>query len=213
MYTYLVITVFGAIFGVYTFHKQNSDLRIITIFLVLSALFFVFQIFSTRILLWSNNMAVGNTWILIQFIVMSAFYFYLTPRAINRTIQIIFFFIYLLITFYSFADLINLKSFLSLPRYASGLVFIFYSILTYTSLLKNPQEDLLLKPLFWINTSVFVFFSGTMVIYLFIEYLYVNYPEIQLMGWLLHNVLGIARVVLIAYAIKLHMKYKLIGSS
>ncbi|MEL7147940.1 MAG: hypothetical protein AAFO69_16320, partial [Bacteroidota bacterium] len=81
--------------------------------------------------------------------------------------------------------------------------FSFTSVTLYYLFLKNVTTNLLSTSLFWQNTGFFLFFTGNILVFLMIDYLFVNYDLSFKLGWMIHNLLTIVKTLcfLIAFYI------------
>ncbi len=187
-------------YGIYSYKNQKLIYRYITLFLVFSTIFTLLQQITVLVLGLKNNLHIGNIWVVVQFVLLGFYYYYETKSSKFRRFQMIIAFMYLTYTFWQYVDVEKFYSFLSVTRYFSGVIFIGYSINVFHDYLRLPKENLLIDPKFWINSAVFIFFTGTIFVYLLIEYMTKHYLEFQGIVWSLHNILGIVRALLFGYA-------------
>jgi hypothetical protein len=71
----------------------------------------------------------------------------------------------------------------------------------YWLLMKLPTTELHRLPMFWINSSWIIFFSGNFFLFAFTSYLVHGLNNDLLLYWTLHNVLSIIETLMIIFAL------------
>lgn len=117
-----------------------------------------------------NNYGIGNSWHIVNFILLSLFFIKVLP-VIRRKV------IYIFVTLFIITSIISFGFFYSFlesntPLWVSSSVFaIILSLLAFLELLKNPSGSLRRLPVFWITTTILVYSAVTLLINLFQQYL------------------------------------------
>lgn len=76
------------------------------------------------------------------------------------------------------------------------------SIVYFYFLLKElPTETITKLPMFWVNTAVLIYYSGTFIQYLAADYLITVLKDDLINSWTLHNFLGILHYLMLAFAL------------
>jgi hypothetical protein len=101
--------------------------------------------------------------------------------------------------------------------YTSSLASILFILtsLTYFYILVQelPTEEITKLPMFWINTAMLIYYSGTFFLYLSADYL-INVLKNNLIAiWLIHNFLGLIFYSIIGYGLLLIRKEHLAKQS
>ena len=194
-YLYFGITIVSLVLSSLLFRITSSSERIIIYFLLFSSLFFITE-YCVVFVFNQPSFFVGSIWTVAQFLLFITYYRKIENLKQTQYLILALVFLAVAVTFLVFFNNENSSSL----KHPAGIIVLFLSILQFYRYLKHLQEDLLKNPEFWINTAIFLFFSGTFVVYLLIEYLTKYHPDYVFTGWLFHNVMGILRVVLFGYA-------------
>jgi hypothetical protein len=155
---------------------------------------------ASLILYWLkiNPNYIGNTYTLVEFIVLSIIYFIVfNDRKLSR--------IFIAVgTFYSVVFILNLfflqqEKISSYTETFSSFVFIALSIAFFYRLMKDlPALQIQQLPMFWINTAVLIYFAGNLFLFILTNYL-VNILKDDLIAyWTFHNLLNITKNLLFA---------------
>lgn len=104
--------------------------------------------------------------------------------------------------------LVNLFFIQGITKYNSytlvlaSFLFIVISITYFFILIRElPTESISRLPMFWINSAVLIFYSGTFVIYLSADYLAHVLKNNMVATWLVHNFLGVIYYSILCYAL------------
>jgi hypothetical protein len=189
--------------GTIRFSKFPFYLRVIVVFALVSGITSATSTFLAK--KGINNMPAFHFFTVATFILCSLFY----KKALVST-KIEKFIVPILFIFLAFAicSTVLLQGFLELNTYTLSIetvtiiaycLFLFYRLLgaDISSLKKNA-------PLIWINTAFFLYFSGSLFLFLFPQF--TTAPEwVYNMGWIIHGVLVLLMYIFISIAF---IKYK-----
>lgn len=147
-----------------------------------------------------SNIAVINSYFIIQFYVLSYIYsLYLK----NKTVLII-----ALVTYTGFTifNTVFIQSFSEMQSWSDGLqslLFIALSISCHLQLHKNPPADERLSSLIlWFNLGVLFYFSLNLYLFMVSNYIFNNESvENSIISWSFHNLFNIVKNVLFAIGI------------
>lgn len=195
-----VLNVIGIILVATQFKAKQNYIKLLGLLLVTSVanqLCTMFFFFAFRI----NPNYFFNSYVIIEFVLITMVYYFAFNKAFTKR------FVLISVIFLSFAFW-NLFSFqkLAINSYTMTIVaFIFmsYSVFYFYWLLKElPTSKLQRLPMFWINTSVLVFFSGKLFVVVFTAYLVeVLNSDLKLYWGGLHNTLAILHAAILTTAI------------
>lgn len=86
----------------------------------------------------------------------------------------------------------------SYPRMAIGIIMIYFSIHYFYQLLQETHpEGIVTLPMFWINTSMLIYFSATFTVHLWTDYLVNVMKDDFIFYWFIHNFFGLLHYSLI----------------
>jgi len=119
-------------------------------------------------------------------------------------------FSYSLITLFVLFSLINLFfiqgpfTFNSYTTSLASVCFIILSLIYFFVLIQQlPTESITKLPMFWINTAMLLYYSGTFFLYLSRAYLVNVLKDNQIVSWLIHNLLGLMLYGILSYGMLL----------
>lgn len=170
----------------------------------------MFDFMADKFVLWfdlSTNYHILNTWSFVEFLVL--FYFFLQIDELKKYKRQLYIFLFLflvtctvVLTFYkSIYELINVH------KLYSAFFFSAISIVLFYRFLQSLKNNLLRTSLFWQNTGVFIYFTGNIMIFLMIDYLFSGDLEFSRTAWLIHNFLTIIKTLCILFAFVVNKKY------
>lgn len=85
----------------------------------------------------------------------------------------------------------------SFSKVTSSIYFLVLSILFFYVLLKDlPTQSILQLPMFWINSGVMIYFSGSLTLFILSDYLVNTLHNDLMLYWTFHNFLGIIKNIL-----------------
>ena len=181
------------------YSKRSHYIRALGFYAVASIFFSLVQ----EILIWFfSNVGlnfIGNGSVLSEACFFSLAFYYATESTIFRKgifISVTFYTIFYLITFLFFD--INSYSFI---RFGRDSLMICYALAYFYYLIRKlPEENLLKLPMFWVNSAVMFFFSGTFILSLMVDYI-VSVFNNDLAGfWAFRNLFRLAFCLVLAYA-------------
>ena len=190
MYSALVPIVFGVI--------QIGKIRnyLLPLFIL------VLCSFTSDMLTYYVKATRGYTWTvytIIEFILLSAIYYHemnlnLIRKIIRYSIPVYIVYAILYIFFFKDFDL-----FLPDLILVSTFYFIIIAVYTFISLIEiRNSNNLFSYPFFWINTALFMYFSGTM--FITVAYNIVSMYEVWQLWPYFHNTLNMSKNLIFAYA-------------
>lgn len=163
---------------------------------------FIFQLMQWVSIFFFYNQqlnTIGNVYVLFENIILSyLFYSVIQARAFRNAIIISILF-YMLI--YIFVFLMFPKSSYSIIRSVRDLQMVVFCMLFFFYLLRElPEYDLMQVPMFWVNSALLIFFSGTFILSYFRDYI------VAMMGdgignyWIFRNFFRFTFCLVLAYA-------------
>ena len=144
-----------------------------------------------------NNLLIMQLYTLLEFTFLTLLYRAIVRRKIIRkaaTFCLAAFFIFKVI------DMRYITGLYQIDTWAitiESMVMIVFGFFCFAQLLDERNSTLVGKPVFWINTGILVYFSGSFFIFLYSTYIFSNAEEYY-MYWSIHNMLVIVRDVLFA---------------
>jgi hypothetical protein len=162
MYSIIAPVVIGAIF----YFKLPGALKILC-----------WLLFATLIMegigLWLFQLKVNNLFIFhlysyIEFGLITLIYYQLSTNQMWKRLLVITFFVFLLFSGVVLAFYQGLDSFNSLQRNAEGIILMvyFFAFIRQYSLFESRRRKLL-KPFFWLTYGYFIYFAGTIFLFIF----------------------------------------------
>jgi hypothetical protein len=182
-----------------SFRSRPSYIKVLGLYAVTSIVFSLAQKASEWFFGNVGLNTIGNTWTLFEAWLLSFLFFYATENAgfkKGNRVLIISYTVFYLVTFLFFAD----RSF-SFIRFGRDSLMIIFSLSYFYYLIRElPEENLLKFPMFWINTAVIFFFSGTFILSLMVDYI-VSVLKNDLAGfWTFRNFFRFTYCCVLAYA-------------
>lgn len=147
-----------------------------------------------------SNLVITNTYIIIQFLILSYIYHFLFKK---KKI------IYVAITLFVVFFIINViviqpyTEFQNWPRGVANMILIGYSMKYYFQLLDDmPRASIFRFYPFWLNTAVFYYFGSTFLIFISINYVMkTQSADFSFQIWGFHNLSNAIKNILFAVAI------------
>lgn len=113
-----------------------------------------------------------NSWIVFEFLMCSLLYFSFFKKKGIRSVILVITSILTVFGFYNFFFLEGPTTLNSYTRSLVCVVMVCYSVYFFFQLLKDlPTSKLTKFPMFWVNTGMLLFFSGTFMLSISIRYL------------------------------------------
>ncbi|HET6991513.1 MAG TPA: hypothetical protein VFJ43_09330 [Bacteroidia bacterium] len=139
----------------------------------------------------ANNLYVYDIYTVFEFVLLSVFFInVIEERRLIFSIKI-------LIAFFFGIAALNffLNGYTSMDNFSTAtesILFILYSTAFFYLLLRNPVSvNVLATPLFWLNTAILIYFSGSLFLFIFSNYLELHSPKIYFELWGIHSILNI----------------------
>jgi hypothetical protein len=181
------------------FNKRQSAIKTLGFYGITSILFS----FAQRVVIWLSHgdylNSIGNIYALMEAWTISLLFYFAYHKSSFRKTAIAFAVIYTasyLVTFLFFAD----RSY-SFVRFGRDSLMIAQALIYFFFLLsKLPEEDLLKFPMFWINSAVIFFFSGTFVLSLMADYITTVLNNDLTGFWAFRNFFRFSFCLILAYA-------------
>lgn len=142
---------------------------------------------------------IGNIWTLSELVLFAILYFLVTNDKTYRNWIILSCLAYIL--FYAVVFIFFPSYSFSYIRTGRDLILILYALFYFFYLLKKlPEENLLGFSMFWINTAVIFFFSGTFILSFFRDYIVTVLKDDTSGFWAFRNFFRFAFCLVLAYA-------------
>lgn len=179
--------------------RLNTELRLVTLMLVCSALADgLSYIFVSRNI---NSWPIVNAYFIVQFTLL---YLVFSHNYSNNYFKLLFF----AFTMFSLVNYLVIQSpfeFNSTSSYLGALFMLLLALFYLYRLFKDlPVERVQDLPMLWIAFAVLIYFGGTLFVFLFNNYLIVNEPGTHSAIWILHNMLNVAKNVFLSIALWKH---------
>ena len=190
---YLNILCLIAGFILFRFHKRKD--LIILVYLLFSI---VFDYLNENVREWfdvDTNYHVNNLWTIVEFFILAIFYLCVKDFKKFKIYQILFAFLFIVLVFIVFISLKSIYEFDNINKIYSALYFSISSIVLYYLFLKDVRVHLLKSSLFWQNTGIFIYFTGNIMVFLTIDYMFSSDFSFTMTGWTIHNVLSIVKTL------------------
>lgn len=190
----IVVPIFFSIFKIWSL---NQSLKALTLYLIICLIIeFVSDV------LWYDN--INNLWLfhiftLLEFTCFMYIFFQILKIEHKQKLFSVIILSFLIIFL---VDIIFISGHLKmneLARNVEGFTFIVLSILYFKSLMKsNEHQSLLQKFSFWFSSAILLYFSGSLFIFLFSNYLLDSSPETFFGIYAIHSILSIIFNILLA---------------
>lgn len=154
---------------------------------------------------WMRTIFIGNVFVLSEAIFLGlTFYLAIKHRQFKTSIIAS---LVLYVFFYGISLLCYPDNAYSLIRLGRDSLMILYGVGFFNYLIREmPEDNLLQLPMFWINSAIIFFFSGTFVLSLMADYI-VSVLKIELIGfWAFRNFFRLAFCLVLSYAGLLNLR-------
>ena len=201
-------TIFCLLTGIALYRHQPRLTRIILLYLLLSITSDFLAKYLVRWFQLSTNYHIINLWTLVEYITISYFFFQVEELRKYKTLQILAFVGFIgsyLIGFLFFISIYELTNFY---KFFESLIFCIQSIVLYYRFTLNLDTELTRTPMFWQNTGLFIFFTGTLLIFLMIDFLFADNFAFLNIGFVIHNLLTIIKTLCFLIAIYVNYRIK-----
>lgn len=152
------------------FNERTFNFRILGLYALASLIFSMAQVLSGLFFSYSGVNEIGNASVLSEILFFALFFFYTTKSV--RFEKGVFISAVIYVVFYVIALLFYEDRSYSFIRFGRDTLMIFYALAYFYYLIKKlPEENLLKFPMFWINSAIIFYFSGTVILSLFRDYI------------------------------------------
>lgn len=155
-----------------------------------------------------NPNIVINLWIIYEFVIYSIVFLLLFKA--NRFLHSLVLWVLVIMFFlglFNFFFLQGISSLNSYTRSTASIIMVIYSIVYFFLLIENlPTDKLTNLPLFWIVTAILLYFSGTFILNISIDYLLGKLNSDLMFFWIFLLVLNFIRNILFVVALSFHRK-------
>ncbi|HAS43337.1 MAG TPA: hypothetical protein DCS93_22850 [Microscillaceae bacterium] len=178
-----------AILALVLFKRQVLPLKSLSILIWIGALVEVAaQIMANN---GKSNLPLLHVYVIIEFVLLGWMYQFNLYKLYNRYV------IPIIIILFSIFSIINslfiqsIYTFNTHNRPLSNLLLIVFAISYYYKLLKELKIRYLERnPMFWINTGILIYYSGSLFLFIFSNYI-IKTRESWLLVWHIHSILNI----------------------
>lgn len=176
------------ILGVTQYRRASADFKLISWLVITSASADVISLLLMQI--GTNTWPIVNLFFIIQFALLFAvFNQHLKSNFLKAAVVVL--------TFFALLNYILIQTpekFNSYTTYAGGIFIMILSMDYLYRLMRDLSAERIQDlPMFWIAFGVLVYFSGTLFLFLFNNYLIEHQPGNHQYMWILHNVLNIIK--------------------
>ncbi len=171
-YSLLEVSRYSGVPGILYFllfsKKKDKCIKIVFYILLASFLADFFNYFFIR-LVYKNGFIISNSWVIINFILVTWYFYELIPK--RRTLILLFLGVFIVALFVSFGFFYSFLQPNTVIRVLGSITFSTLSLLCLWEILKESPTDQLFKyPVFWIVTAIFLYSSITIFRNLFQNY-------------------------------------------
>ena len=206
-YISFFLSILSLLFCLFLLKYQGGKDIVLLLYLGISVFFDFMNEYFVKWFELSTNYHILNSWSFVEFLVL--FYFILQIEELKKYRNKFYIFLVLflvtcvlVLTFYkSIYELINIHKLYSAFFYSSVSIVLFYQFL------QSLKNNLLRTSLFWQNTGLFIYFTGNIMIFLMIDYLYSDNYSFFNTGWIIHNFLTIIKTICIMMSFYINKKY------
>lgn len=199
-YTGYYLNILCLIVGIILIKNLRKKDLIIIAYLISSI---IFDFLNENVRDWFNvdtNYHVNNLWTIIEFFILAFFYLTIPEFKKYKILQIVFGLIFIALVSIIFIYFKSIYEFDNINKLYSALYFSISSIILYYFFLKDVRVHLLKSSLFWQNTAIFIYFTGNIMVFLTIDYMFSSDFSFTITGWTIHNVLSIVKTLCLLYA-------------
>lgn len=191
--------------------KKHSNLNWILILLIVSVSASFVNVFIIAIS-DNTNLSVGVVYRYAEFFVL--FNFYWSRLKIKlKPIRSLYIRIVLGLSVTIIVIAIAELSILSI-RSINSVTFIIFAVVLFWHMIKSLRTERIEQdPIFWLNSAIFIHFSGSFFLFLLRDYLIEHYRGQYAYIWSLHNMLSIVKNFLIGYAFTLNPSKEIASTS
>lgn len=195
------------IIGIITFRKNNSTLRKLSVLVFFTAFA---ELVTTVMFSYSmNNLFAFHLHTIVEMTILSLIFLDLFKgkfRPKLATLVILGFWIYTIVNVIFFEPL---SVFNANQRYVAGIIIILYSLMYYQQMFQELSvERIETHPYFWLCSSLFIYFAGTLFLFILIASKHAQAGSTDSELWNLRSILNIN--LNLGYSITLWMGKKLI---
>jgi hypothetical protein len=174
--------------GLYAFKKLTLlEKKLLVYFIVFGFIEFAVSWLSRHNI---NNMPLFHAFSFIEYLFVAYVFYHTIHAIILKKIILILSFIYLCFTFFALYYFSGIFKFNTETRILEAILLVFFSLLYFNQLSKELTINILSVfriPMFWVSSSIFLYFTGNFFLFLFIEHL----SNIKTQIWSLHSVMNI----------------------
>lgn len=146
---------------------------------------------------WSTPL--GNGFVLSEILLLGLMFYVITNNRLFKTsivISLALYVIFYVVVFFYFSAYAN-----SYIRFVRDFLMIIYATAFFYYLINSlPEENLLQLPLFWINSAILFFFSGTLIISFMRDYIINVFQEDPTIFWSFRNFFRLGYSFVLSYA-------------
>ena len=192
--------------------RRPTNIRILGLYAGTSVAFSLAQILSGVFFSYNGINEIGNASVLMELLLFTLFYYYSTTNEKFR--KTLFISALLYVVFYTIALLFFEQRAYSLIRFGRDSMMLFYALAYFYFLItKMPEENLTSFPMFWINSAIIFFFSGTFVLSLFRDYIVTVLKNDTAVFHSFRNLYRFAFCLVLTYATWIDLRSRLKQSS
>ncbi len=195
------ISVIVAVLPLFWWKRFNATQRWLGALLIFSAIVEVFAFSLAKFKI--NNLPLLHLYTIVEFFFLIQI-FSKHLSSLNKTKNIVLIFFIGVAVFNSFSGK-GLLDFNHIARSTESFLIILFCIWYFYDILNNlPDEFLEKNPMFWINTGLLIYFSASLFIFIFSNYLLTADENLSLQSWNVHGILTIIHNLfyLIAISVK-----------
>lgn len=181
------------------FRQRSTYIKVIFYYALSSVLFQAGQQVSIYFFKNANVNQIGNGFVFFEAVLLGLVFWFATEAARYRKIITVFIVAYVI--FYATSILFFHAESHSMIRFARDIVLVLMSVGYFFYLInKLPEKDILRFPMFWINTAILIFFSGTSILSLMLNYIVNVLGDDLKFFWTFRNFFRFGFCLMLSYA-------------
>jgi len=154
-----------------------------------------------------NNLPLYHIFVVMVFILSNRLYRIALANFLNKWMFDLLLVLFCLFALINSVFIESIWTFNSNAVFAAGTIYIFYSLLYFYTLLQSGGQGVNEDPVFWLSIGLILYYSGSLSLFIVINYLTQNPNESVTNAWLLNSVFNL--VLNFFYTVALWKKSKI----
>jgi hypothetical protein len=181
------------------FRQRSTHIKVIFYYALSSIFFQAAQQVSVNFFKNAGVNQIGNGFVLFEAVLLSLVFFFAVEAVKLRKVTM--FFIIGYVVFYAVSIQFFYTNSHAMMRFARDIIMVLLSVGYFFYLInKLPEKDILRFPMFWINTGILIFFSGTSILSLMLNYIVNVLGDDLKFFWTFRNFFRFGFCLMLSYA-------------